>query len=695
MIRKLIFILLIALSFATNVNAQWAQTNGPYGGAVTCFATIGTSLFAGTADGVYLSTDSGKTWTWSGSGLPNTSYGGVTALAVIGTNLFAGIDGVVFLSSDKGVSWTSASTGLTYSSIFALAAIGTNLFAVEQDDGIFRSTNNGATWFAANSGLPSNPTVTSFAAIGSDLFADIDYGGGVYFSANNGTSWIRASTGLPGGYANAFAEIGTHLFAGTYDSGVYLSTNNGFTWTASSLSNTGVGAFAVFDSVLYAGTSTRVFSSSDNGESWTLCSNFPGLPLVWGVNLFVYESGDVFLSTDKGTSWSEAPSKGLASTNVSDLEVIGTNIFASYDYGISSTADYGTSWTTPSLGLTRGGALAAIGTNIFVGTDQGVFLSTDYGASFFSVSNGLTNEDVTAFVASGDDLFAGTEGSFGADIFLSTNNGSSWNAIDSVFAGGSSTTVNSLAVIGANIFAGISIVYGYSGIFLSSNNGMNWAEPADSGLSRSPYILAVFGGNLLAVNSYSGDSVFLSSNNGTSWTLANEGLPKTGSINCFAFIGTNAFAGTDSGVFLSTNNGTSWTAVNSGIRDSNILSLAVSGTYLYAGTAYSGVWQRPLSEMIGNSSVKDQAPAGTSISAYPNPLSQSTTIRFTSPESGVARVTVVNLLGEEVARVFEGALTSGEHSFLWSKPPGLPNGMYECVVQMNGSVQQVPMVITQ
>jgi len=59
----------------------------------------------------------------------------------------------------------------------------------------------------------------------------------------------------------------------------------------------------------------------------------------------------------------------------------------------------------------------------------------------------------------------------------------------------------------------------------------------------------------------------------------------------------------------------------------------------------------------------------------------------------VARVTVVNLLGEEVARVFEGALPSGEHSFVWSKPPGLPGGMYECVVQMNGTARQIPIVL--
>ncbi len=119
-------------------------------------------------------------------------------------------------------------------------------------------------------------------------------------------------------------------------------------------------------------------------------------------------------------------------------------------------------------------------------------------------------------------------------------------------------------------------------------------------------------------------------------------------------------------------------------------------SFLFAGTgAWEGVWRRPLSEMIPTpSAVETQAPIQTSLTAYPNPLSQSTTIRFTSAESGVARVWVVNLLGEEVARVFEGALTSGEHSFVWSKPTGLPSGMYECVVEMNGSTQQVPVVVS-
>jgi hypothetical protein len=78
--------------------------------------------------------------------------------------------------------------------------------------------------------------------------------------------------------------------------------------------------------------------------------------------------------------------------------------------------------------------------------------------------------------------------------------------------------------------------------------------------------------------------------------------------------------------------------------------------------------------------------------AFPNPLTQSTTISFTWPESGVAEVTIVNLLGEEVARVFSGALQSGEHSFSWDAS-GMPPGIYECLVRMNGNVERVGMVL--
>ncbi len=88
--------LLAVFCLFTNTNplhSQWIQTNGPYGGDVYCFAVSGTNLFAGTGDGVFLSTDNGTSWTQASTGLTSTL---VSALAVSGTNLFAGTDGGVW-----------------------------------------------------------------------------------------------------------------------------------------------------------------------------------------------------------------------------------------------------------------------------------------------------------------------------------------------------------------------------------------------------------------------------------------------------------------------------------------------------------------------------------------------------------------------------------------------------------------------
>ena len=82
-----------------------------------------------------------------------------------------------------------------------------------------------------------------------------------------------------------------------------------------------------------------------------------------------------------------------------------------------------------------------------------------------------------------------------------------------------------------------------------------------------------------------------------------------------------------------------------------------------------------------------------SLHSYPNPFSQSSTIQFTPETSGYADVSIVNLLGTEVAHLFSGELAAGEHSFVWSNPTGLPDGMYECLIRMNGQVQTLPMVL--
>jgi hypothetical protein len=46
----------------------------------------------------------------------------------------------------------------------------------------------------------------------------------------------------------------------------------------------------------------------------------------------------------------------------------------------------------------------------------------------------------------------------------------------------------------------------------------------------------------------------------------------------------------------------------------------------------------------------------------------------------------------EIAHLFSGELGAGNHSFIWN-PAGAPDGMYECVVRMNGRAETLPIVL--
>src|SRR5689334_10856161 len=65
MIKSLtLFVSLVILFFTiNNLQAQWQQTNGPYGGYITALTSTATDIYLGTAGtGVYRSSDNGVSW---------------------------------------------------------------------------------------------------------------------------------------------------------------------------------------------------------------------------------------------------------------------------------------------------------------------------------------------------------------------------------------------------------------------------------------------------------------------------------------------------------------------------------------------------------------------------------------------------------------------------------------------------------
>ena len=78
--------------------------------------------------------------------------------------------------------------------------------------------------------------------------------------------------------------------------------------------------------------------------------------------------------------------------------------------------------------------------------------------------------NVTSLAISGSNIFAGTDGD---GVFLSTNSGNTWVAMNNGLSPSSfGLNVYSLAINGSNLIAGTK----NGGVFLSTNNGISWTE---------------------------------------------------------------------------------------------------------------------------------------------------------------------------------------------------------------------------
>jgi hypothetical protein len=77
---------------------------------------------------------------------------------------------------------------------------------------------------------------------------------------------------------------------------------------------------------------------------------------------------------------------------------------------------------------------------------------------------------------------------------------------------------------------------------------------------------------------------------------------------------------------------------------------------------------------------------------YPNPFNPSTQIRFALRASGLARLTVYDVLGREVAVLVNGTLAAGSHSVTFDAS-NLTSGMYMYKLEAGGMTQTKRMTL--
>jgi photosystem II stability/assembly factor-like uncharacterized protein len=271
----------------------------------------GENIYAGTAGGVFVSTDGGSTWELKTVGIPIKPVG---SLGVIGSTIVAGTNGNVYKSVNNGASWTINNDGLKDTPFTSFALNGTRTFAATSSGKIYTSTDEGVNWRQVNNNLQSG-YVGSLAMIGNATFATSD-NGRVSITTNNGDSWADA-TGDFGYWGYLLATNGTSLYAGGL--GTFTSTNNGVSWTKSNdLKDWEITDLTSVSSTIYAaadnpldtsptgGFRAGVHVSTNNGSTWKqIYSSDYYITTVTAAGGYIYAgTGDgLFVSKDNGVTW--------------------------------------------------------------------------------------------------------------------------------------------------------------------------------------------------------------------------------------------------------------------------------------------------------------------------------------------------------------------------------------------------------
>jgi hypothetical protein len=197
--------------------------------------------------------------------------------------------------------WTQVK-GPFSGSLWAMAVMSDGTYYAGTGDGrVFRKLSGQDTWTLSTSSF-ENQTILSFYEDDNKVFVG-DANGGLQFTEDNGETWESATVGIAAGsQIRDMLRTDTDFLLGT-GSGMYRKTlaDGKIVWELTNFT-TPRGKFIMSlaqddDGILYAGTGSGVFRSSDNGATWEGFGFFITATTVFSV---ATHNGDVYVGTSQG-----------------------------------------------------------------------------------------------------------------------------------------------------------------------------------------------------------------------------------------------------------------------------------------------------------------------------------------------------------------------------------------------------------
>lgn len=153
---------------STNDGNTWSPISEIIEPVNAILSTSGAILAAtSSGGGIYRSTN-GTNWSKSNLGLGNLD---VYTLCELNNQIFAGTANGVYISTNGGQFWSKIKSELEYKSIRTLINSGNVLFAgLQSEGGVFKSTNDGQTWSDITKDI-RNKNIYSLASLGKWIYA--------------------------------------------------------------------------------------------------------------------------------------------------------------------------------------------------------------------------------------------------------------------------------------------------------------------------------------------------------------------------------------------------------------------------------------------------------------------------------------------------------------------------------------------
>jgi photosystem II stability/assembly factor-like uncharacterized protein len=372
------------------------------------------------------------------------------------------------------------------------------------------------------------------------------------------------------------------------------------------------------------------------------------------------------------------------SNSITDVEFINSNLgFISSNQGvIKRTTDGGISWNTVLSQTIHISSIFFLNDNIGFGAGGfgRIFKTTNAGLNW-AVST-PTGYDLTSIFFTNE--FIGYAVGAQSCIIKTTNGGVTW--INQI------SPLNNATLTGvyfANNRGYISVASGFTNLIYTTNGGETWQD----GKTRSGFVIGVsvfFNNNFGYLAGYEqmeftdNPLLFKTNDNGQTWSeyhLNTSGKIYSISISpvdpskaCAVGNYINDPVYGNQGLIMRTSDGGQTWSEEQWPGEIKLNAVHASSTdFFIAGD--NGLLLKS-SITVGISSVNSEIPSGYSLSQnYPNPFNPTTNINFSIPKSGVVKLAIFNLVGQEVAVILNQNLNVGNYTYSFDAS-NLTTGIY-------------------